>query len=42
VSRQAYCVGPAPTAQSYLNIPKIVEAIKASGAQAVSPASRAV
>lgn len=45
VSRQACCVGPtAPTARSYLavNITKIVEAIKASGAQAVSPASRAV
>ena len=32
---EAICVGPAPTNQSYLNIPKIIEAIKKTGAQAV-------
>jgi len=33
---EAVCVGPAPTNQSYLNIPKIMDAIKQTGAQAVS------
>ena len=33
---EAICVGPAPTNQSYLNIPKIVEAIQSTGSQAVS------
>ena len=33
---EAVCVGPAPTNQSYLNIPKIMDAIKRTGAQAVS------
>ena len=33
---EAVCVGPAPTNQSYLNIPKIVEAVKMTVAQAVS------
>lgn len=33
---EAICVGPAPTNQSYLNIPKIIQAIKDTGAQAVS------
>ncbi|KAF1784221.1 Pre-ATP-grasp domain [Phytophthora cactorum] len=32
---EAVCVGPAPSSQSYLSIPKIVEAVKATGAQAV-------
>lgn len=34
---EAICVGPAPSAQSYLSIPKIVEAVKSTGAQAVHP-----
>ncbi|KAK1946603.1 Propionyl-CoA carboxylase alpha chain [Phytophthora citrophthora] len=34
---EAVCVGPAPSNQSYLSIPKIVEAVKATGAQAVHP-----
>jgi 3-methylcrotonyl-CoA carboxylase alpha subunit len=31
----AYRLGPAPSAESYLNIDKIVEIVKLSGAQAV-------
>lgn len=34
---EAICVGPAASAQSYLSIPKIVAAVKATGAQAVHP-----
>jgi acetyl-CoA/propionyl-CoA carboxylase biotin carboxyl carrier protein len=34
---EAYNVGPGPAAQSYLNIPAIIEAAKRSGAQAVHP-----
>ncbi|KAG7396324.1 hypothetical protein PHYBOEH_002459 [Phytophthora boehmeriae] len=34
---EAVCVGPAPSSQSYLSIPKIVDAVKATGAQAVHP-----
>jgi len=34
---EAYCVGPAASAESYLNIPRILEVIKESGAQAVHP-----
>jgi len=34
---EAYCVGPAASAQSYLNIPKIIEIIQKTGAQAVHP-----
>jgi propionyl-CoA carboxylase alpha chain len=34
---EAYNVGPAPTSQSYLNVPRILEVIKQSGAQAVHP-----
>ena len=30
------CVGPAASAESYLNIPAILDAIKQTGAQAVS------
>ena len=33
----AICIGPAPSAQSYLAIDKLVDACKASGAQAVHP-----
>jgi len=34
---EAVCVGPAPSNQSYLNIPAIIDAIKSTGAQAVHP-----
>jgi len=34
---EAVCVGPAPSSQSYLSIPSILEAVKKSGAQAVHP-----
>jgi len=34
---EAVCVGPAASAESYLNIPRIMEAIKSTGAQAVHP-----
>ena len=34
---EAYRVGPAPSAQSYLNVDAIVDAIERSGAQAVHP-----
>ncbi|KAG0282250.1 hypothetical protein BGZ96_000658 [Linnemannia gamsii] len=34
---EAVNVGPAPTSQSYLNIPNIIKAIKETGAQAVHP-----
>lgn len=34
---EAYCIGPAASSESYLNIPKIMEVIKETGAQAVHP-----
>ncbi len=34
---EAVCVGPPPAAQSYLNVPAILDAIRRSGAQAVHP-----
>lgn len=34
---EAICVGPAASAQSYLSIPKILDAVKSTGAQAVHP-----
>ncbi|KAH9255999.1 acetyl-CoA carboxylase, biotin carboxylase subunit [Batrachochytrium salamandrivorans] len=34
---EAYCVGPPPSAQSYLNVPRILEVIRETGAQAVHP-----
>src|ERR1700722_14354698 len=34
---EAYCIGPPPSRESYLNIPKIIEVAKKSGAQAVHP-----
>lgn len=34
---EAYCVGPAPSNQSYLNIASIMDAIRKSGAEAVHP-----
>ena len=34
---EAFCIGPAPSAQSYLNFDAIINAAKASGAQAIHP-----
>ncbi len=34
---EAYLIGPAPSAQSYLNIEKIIEVAKKSGAEAIHP-----
>ncbi|KAI0756043.1 carbamoyl-phosphate synthase L chain, ATP binding domain-containing protein [Daedaleopsis nitida] len=34
---EAYCIGPAPSAESYLRIDKIIEVCHRSGAQAVHP-----
>ena len=34
---EAYCVGPAPSRESYLHISKIIEAAKKSGAEALHP-----
>lgn len=32
---EAYCVGPAPSNQSYLNMDRILDVIKSTGSQAV-------
>lgn len=34
---EAYCIGPAPSAESYLRIEKIIDVCRRSGAQAVHP-----
>ncbi|KAJ7238516.1 carbamoyl-phosphate synthase L chain, ATP binding domain-containing protein [Mycena haematopus] len=34
---EAYCIGPAPSAESYLRMDKIIEVCRRSGAQAVHP-----
>jgi propionyl-CoA carboxylase alpha chain len=34
---EAYAIGPAPAAQSYISIERVMEAIRASGAEAVHP-----
>jgi propionyl-CoA carboxylase alpha chain len=34
---EAHCIGPAPAAQSYIAIDRVMEAVRASGAQAVHP-----
>ncbi len=34
---EAYCIGPAPAQESYLNIPKIVFVAKQSGSEAIHP-----
>jgi propionyl-CoA carboxylase alpha chain len=34
---EAICIGPAPSSSSYINIPALISAIKATGAQAVHP-----
>lgn len=36
IADEAMCVGPAPTSKSYLNMDAIMDAIRATGAQAVS------
>ncbi|MBC7907498.1 MAG: urea carboxylase, partial [Rhodospirillaceae bacterium] len=37
IADEAICIGPAPVAQSYLNIDAIIDACKRTGAQAVHP-----
>lgn len=37
VADEAYCIGPAPSAESYLRIDKILEVAKQCGAQAIHP-----
>ncbi len=34
---EAHAIGPAPAAQSYLSIPRIIDAARASGAEAIHP-----
>ncbi|MCK5338437.1 MAG: acetyl-CoA carboxylase biotin carboxylase subunit, partial [Bacteroidales bacterium] len=34
---EAYCIGPSPSAESYLVIDKIIDAAKQSGADAIHP-----
>ena len=34
---EAYCIGPAPSRESYLNIPKVIEVAKKAGAEAIHP-----
>ena len=34
---ESVCVGPAASSESYLNIPRILDAVKQTGAQAVHP-----
>ena len=34
---EAVCIGPAPSAQSYLNIPAIISAAEVTDAQAIHP-----
>jgi len=37
MSDEAYCIGPAPSAESYLNIEALIAAAKKSGAEAIHP-----
>jgi acetyl-CoA carboxylase biotin carboxylase subunit len=37
LSDEAVCIGPAPSVESYLNIPKIIEAARNTGAEAIHP-----
>lgn len=37
LSDQAVCIGPAPSVQSYLNIPAIIDAAQKTGAEAIHP-----
>ena len=39
MSDEKVCIGPAPSSQSYLNIPNIIAAAKNTGAQAIHPGS---
>src|SRR6476620_2450006 len=34
---EAYCLGPPPSSESYLDIPAIIDAAKRSGAEAIHP-----
>src|ERR687893_231607 len=34
---EAYCIGPAPSSESYLRIDRIIEAARACGAEAIHP-----
>ena len=34
---EAVCVGPAASSESYLNVPRVLQAIRDTGAQAVHP-----
>src|SRR5512138_1034958 len=34
---EAVCIGPAPSAKSYLNIPRIISAAEVTGADAIHP-----
>ena len=33
---ESYCIGPAPTSKSYLNMDAIMDVVQSTGAQAVS------
>ncbi|AVX20142.1 MULTISPECIES: acetyl-CoA carboxylase biotin carboxylase subunit [Carboxydocella] len=37
IADEAYCIGPAPSAKSYLNITNIIAAAEVSGAEAIHP-----
>ncbi len=37
VADEAYCIGPAPALESYLNVPAILDAAKQSAAEAIHP-----
>src|SRR6202140_4714574 len=37
MSDEAYCIGPAPSNQSYLNVEAIIAAAKCSGTEAIHP-----
>ena len=37
MSDEAHCIGPAPSTESYLNVPAIIAAAKKSGAEAIHP-----
>ena len=37
LATEAYCIGPAPSVKSYLNIPQIISTALISGAQAIHP-----
>jgi acetyl/propionyl-CoA carboxylase alpha subunit len=34
---EAYCIGPPPSAESYLDIPKIIDVAKRANAEAIHP-----